>query len=552
MDSDPDKKKPQKNKLNCWEVLMCGREPGGKNAAEFGVCPAAADQSFDGINSGKCGGRICWAVAGTFCGGCAQGTFAEKRPSCLQCDFYQMVQEEEGMADRKTKFLQFIARKDRSPFFDKMTYRHIKAGERFVVQGALEDTAYIIQRGSCLAIVEKDGDLHPVNHYGEGDIVGGLGILTGEPRRAHVEAETDMDLWIMTRAQFEAITDKDPALLEFITELVADRLDSRRPTAYRTIGKYVTTDIIGRGAFSIVYKGKHTGLNMPVVIKMMRHDMALYPDFMESFRNEAKIIAGLAHEHIVKVYDFEERYRTLFIIMEYLKGSSLKDMIRHLRALPPKLTANYLVQVGSALDYAHQRGIIHRDINPSNIIVQPHDHVKILDFGLACPAGTEDFANTGTVYYMAPEQIDGQPVDPRTDIYALGITAYEMVTGSRPFPEDNTQALLDLHLTHDIPDPGHLIADIPKALRRFILKAGRCRPDRRYQDMEEAVAELQSFVQHIRVPRKDLTLREKKTSSLFLTHTGKNKVALGRLMEEFKAKARALGADVKMADHEDL
>jgi CRP-like cAMP-binding protein len=552
MDSDLDKKKPQKNKLNCWEVLMCGREPGGKNAAEFGVCPAAADQSFDGINTGKCGGRICWAVAGTFCGGCAQGTFAEKRPSCLQCDFYQMVQEEEGMADRKTKFLRFIARKDRSPFFDKMTYRHIKAGERFVVQGALEDTAYIIQRGSCLAIVEKDGDLHPVNHYGEGDIVGGLGILTGEPRRVHVEAETDMDLWIMTRAQFEAMTNKDPALLEFITELVADRLDSRRPTAYRTIGKYVATDIIGRGAFSIVYKGKHTGLNMPVVIKMMRHDMALYPDFMESFRNEAKIIAGLAHEHIVKVYDFEERYRTLFIVMEYLKGSSLKDMIGRLRTLPPKLTANYLVQVGSALDYAHQRGIIHRDINPSNMIVQPDDQVKILDFGLACPAGTEDFSNTGTAYYMAPEQIDGQPVDPRTDIYALGITAYEMATGRRPFPEDNTQALLDLHLNHDIPDPAHLIADIPTALRSFILRAGRCRADRRYQDMDQAIDELQPLVGDIRPPTRDASIRKQNLSALFLTHTGENQEALDRLLEEFKARALALGADVKMTDHEEF
>jgi hypothetical protein len=185
-----------------------------------------------------------------------------------------MVQDEEGLANRQTKFLQFLAQENHSPFFDKMTYRHVKSGERFVVQDAVEDTAYIIQRGSCLVVVEKDGELHPVNHYGEGDIIGGLGILTGEPRRAHVEAETDMDLWVMTKGQFDKMTEKDPALLDFITELVADRLDSRRPTAYRTIGKYVATDIIGRGAFSIVYEGIHKSLNMPVVIKMMRHDMA--------------------------------------------------------------------------------------------------------------------------------------------------------------------------------------------------------------------------------------------------------------------------------------
>jgi serine/threonine protein kinase len=287
--------------------------------------------------------------------------------------------------------------------------------------------------------------------------------------------------------------------LEFITELVADRLDSRRPTAYRTIGKYVATDIIGSGAFSIVYKGRHTGLNMPVAIKMMRHDMALCSDFLDSFCNEAKTIAGLTHDHIVRVYDFEERYRTLFIIMEYLKGDSLKDMICHLRAIPPKLTANFLIQICSALAYAHQHGIVHRDINPSNIIVQPNDHVKILDFGLACLAGTEDFSNTGTAYYMAPEQIDGRPVDQRTDIYALGVTAYEMVTGRRPFPEDNAKALLDMHLTRDVTDPGHIIPDIPDELRGFILKSARCDPDQRYQDMDQAMAILRPLAQDNRL-----------------------------------------------------
>ena len=552
MDSDPDKNSLHKKRLNCWEVMMCGREQGGKNIAEYGVCPAAADQSFDGINSGKCGGRICWAVAGTFCGGCTQGSFVDKRPSCLNCDFYEMVQDEEGMANRQTKFLQFLFQENRSPFFDKMTYRHVKAGERFVVQDAVEDTAYIIQRGSCLAIVEKDGELHPVDHYGEGDIIGGLGILTGEPRRAHVEAETDMDLWVMTRDRFDEMTEKDPALLDFVTELVADRLDSRRPTAYRTIGKYVATDIIGRGAFSIVYKGKHTGLNMPVVIKMMRHDMALYPDFLDSFRNEAKIIAGLAHNHIVRVYDFEERYRTLFIIMEYVRGDSLKNMISHLRAIPPKLTADFLIQICSALAYAHKRGIIHRDINPSNIIVQPDDQIKILDFGLACPIGTEDFSNTGTPHYMAPEQIDAGPVDPRTDIYALGITAYEMVTGRRPFPEDNAKALLDMHLTQDVMDPGHIIPGIPDELRKFILKSARCDPDRRYQDMDQAMAGLRPLAQDSGLPGNGLTIEKKKSASLFLTYTDEIQPALKRLVDEFKADARELGVDVNMTDNQDL
>ena len=104
-------------------------------------------------------------MAGTFCGGCAQGSFVDKRPACLSCDFYQMVQEQEGIVNQQTKSLHFLFRENSSPFFDRMPYKHVKAGERFVVQGAVEDTAYVIQRGSCLAVVEKDGDLHPANHY---------------------------------------------------------------------------------------------------------------------------------------------------------------------------------------------------------------------------------------------------------------------------------------------------------------------------------------------------------------------------------------------------
>jgi serine/threonine protein kinase len=526
--------------------MKCGRQPEGDKVTEFGICPAASDTSYDGIYSGECGGRICWAVAGTFCGGRAQGSFVDKRGTCLNCDFYKMVQQEEGMADGNTKFLQFITQKDRSPFFEKMTYRHVKAGERFVVQGKVENSAFIIKRGSCLVIVEKDGELHPVDHYGQGDIVGGLGILTGEPRRAHVEAETNMDLWVLTKDHFDEITVKDPSLLHFITELVADRLDSRRPTAYRTIGKYVATDIIGKGAFSIVYKGEHKDLGMPVVIKMMRHNMALYPDFMKSFRNEAKTIASLNHEHIIKVYDFDERYRTLFIIMEYVQGETLMDMIGHLRKLPPKLVLKFLDQICSALEYAHAHGIIHRDINPTNIIVQSNDQLKILDFGLACPIGTEDFANTGTGYYMAPEQIEGSPVDPRADIYALGITAYEMLTGQRPFPEKDLKSLLDLHLSHNIPDPAQVVPDIPPLLGDFIIKAGRCKPDERYQNVAEAIDDLKPLVIEFGLTHKNLPAEKKKMASLVLIYDDEQQKVLSELIDDFSNKVQTLGNSTRI------
>lgn len=190
----------REQKLNRWEFKKCGRERNGRNVQEMGGCPAALDDSFDGINSGINGGRICWAVAGTFCGRKKQGAFHVKRESCVQCDFFRMVTRQEGAGDGPTKLLKFLAETSDDSFLEELTYRFVKAGERFLVQGVVEDTAYIIQEGTCLTVVEKNGSLYPAGHWSRGDIVGICGLFTGEPREAHVEAETDMHLWVLRKA----------------------------------------------------------------------------------------------------------------------------------------------------------------------------------------------------------------------------------------------------------------------------------------------------------------------------------------------------------------
>jgi len=289
-----------KTKQNCWEYTQCGRESGGCRVSEDGVCPAASDSSFTNINSGKCGGRFCWAVAGTLCNGKIQGTFAEKRETCVNCDFYKRVQIEEGTANLRTKFLRFMMASPDNFLFQGATYEHIQQGTRFITQGKKGYTAYIIHRGACIEIVEKNGKLHPVGHRGEGDIVGMISVLTGDAGYFHVEAETDMDVWVIHKNQFDDISNNEPDLHEFLTEIVADRFDSKRPISDRTISKYLATNIIGRGGYSIVYNGIHTKLKMPVAIKMLRHDLFMRDDFLESFHNEAKLIAKLNHENIVR------------------------------------------------------------------------------------------------------------------------------------------------------------------------------------------------------------------------------------------------------------
>lgn len=539
-------------KKNCWEVCGCGREPGGSHVDEFGACPAGSDTSFHGINEGINGGRFCWAVAGTFCGGEVQGSFAEKRESCTACRFFKQVRAEEGTVNLETKFLSFISRNGAHPaLFRNEMYKLIPAGERFITQGEVGDTAYVIQRGSCLVLVEKGGELHPVYHYGEGDIVGGIGLLTGEPHLAHVDAETDVEAWALTKEDFDRISEEDAELRAFLTEFVANRFDSRRPTSYRTIGKYIATEIIGRGGYSIVYKGVHSTLNMPVAIKMMRHNLAMDEEFLEKFHAEARTIATLNHENIVKIYDIETRYRTVFIVMELLEAESLGDLLRRLRILPQNLVLDILLQVCAGLSYAHRRGIIHRDVTPDNIFLLPGDRVKIIDFGLACPVGTEDFDLSGTAAYISPEQIEGEAVDPRTDLYGLGLVAYEMVTGEKPFQAEDTNELLDMHLKQEIPDPAEKAPGLHEGLRAFIRRAARRNLADRYPTAEHALRDLRPVAKEIGLTGRHVAIRPQRMTNLVMVYEDQQQKALSELLDEFSGRAKALGVDVKISDLRD-
>jgi tRNA A-37 threonylcarbamoyl transferase component Bud32 len=539
-------------KLNCWEFKKCGRQPGGKKAETLGLCTAAVDESFSGINNGKNAGRICWAVAGTCCGGKVQGTFAEKRRSCVSCGFYKYVQKQEGTSIANQKLLRFFS-EDRTGkmLLDMTQCRFVRAGERIVRQGEIRDKAYIIQRGSCLVIVEKDGQLHPVDHRRRGDIIGVTSILTGEPQMAHVEAETDVELWALEDSMLNNISSEHPELFDLLTEIVASRFDTTRPTADRKISKYVASDIIGRGAFSIVYGGIHAGLNMPVTIKMMKHDLAMNPEFLQSFKNEAKVIAKLNHENIVQVYDIEERYRTVFIIMERLTGNTLDILLRSVGKLPPQRATHFLIQICEGLQYAHQHGIVHQDIKPANIFVLPDDKVKILDFGLACPFGSENFLR-GTPFYMSPEQVQCFPVDQRSDIYSLGLVVYEMLTGKRPFDEDNQWKVMEMRANQEIPDPAVEIPDLPATLRDFILKACSRDPSGRYQNITEALEALKVLGSGYGLTNGAAVKPKRKVRMFYLIYGDEQQSGLSTAMDEFNAKVQQLGLELKAGPFIDL
>lgn len=451
-----------------------------------------------------------------------------------------------------TKLVDTIPQETKCHLLNCMSPKHLKAGERLICQGDQGDSFYVIQSGSCIVNLEKEGTIHPMARLRAGDVVGEMAVLTGERRSAHVDAETNMKLWGVNRAQFDGICKECPDLRGFLTEIVTNRFSSSRLTAERTVGKYIINEIIGRGGFSIVYRGIHPILNMQVAIKMLKHNMAMDPDFSKQFMSEAKTIARLNHENIVNIYDIEELYRTIFIIMEYLEGMPLDYILEKMPRLPLYKLLDILLQVCAGLAYAHEQGIVHRDIKPGNIWIQPDGRIKIVDFGLACPPRTEVGLFEGTIFYMSPEQIEGEFVDERTDIYSLGIMAYEMATGQRPFAQDDLARVMNSHLHEDIPDPRTLIPDLPDELYNFLIRATRKDPAARYQNTWQIVNDLRPLAEKT-VVKTRLQLREqRKMMSLFLFYRDEHQLVLNQLVENFSNELKKIGAELRAADFKDV
>jgi len=451
-----------------------------------------------------------------------------------------------------TNLFNSIPQESISPLLNNLSFKHFRAGERFIKQGAEGDSLYIIRSGSCIVNMEKENALHSIARLKAGDIVGEMAVLTGARRSTHVDAETDICLWRLSRAKFDALSQEYPDLRNILTEIVTNRISTSKLTAFRTIGKYIIKENIGQGAWSTVYKGVHGKLNFPVAIKMLKHTMAMDPEFSEKFQNEAKTIARLNHPNIVKVYDIEELYRTVFIMMEYLEGSSLEDVLEHLPNLSLSRILDIILQVCAGLDYAHKNGVIHQDIKPANIFIQPDGIPKIVDFGLACPPGSMDFNLPGTIYYMAPEQIQGEPVDERTDIYALGITAYEMITGRRPFPEDDLAALMDLHLKEDVPDPRQLVPDLPDELHNFIVRSVRKDSGSRFRNMTDITNMLQPLAEKMGLVCQPQEQKKGKMMGLFLFYQDDQQLALNQLIDKFSNDISSTGADLRITQVEDI
>lgn len=259
--------------------------------------------------------------------------------------------------------------------------------------------------------------------------------------------------------------------------------------------RYEIMEEVGSGGMSVVYKAKCHVLNRYVAIKVLKPEFSDDKSFVSKFRIEAQSAAGLSHPNIVNVFDVGEENGFYYIVMELVEGITLKEYIQQNGRMPYQTALNFISQIAAGIEVAHEHHTIHRDIKPQNIIVSKNGTLKVTDFGIAKAATSNTVASSamGSVHYISPEQARGGYSDERSDIYSLGITLYEMLTGRVPFEGENNVTVALMHIQSEIIPPREYYPDIPVGLEKIVLKATQKKPEKRYLTMSAMLTDLKKI-----------------------------------------------------------
>ncbi len=262
-------------------------------------------------------------------------------------------------------------------------------------------------------------------------------------------------------------------------------------------GRYEITELIGVGGMADVYKAIDVMENRTVAVKILKAEFSENEEFLRRFRNESKAIAVLSHPNIVKIYDVGFSDEIQFIVMEYIDGITLKEFIEQQGVLRWKDALHFVTQILRALQHAHDKGIVHRDIKPQNIMLFTDGTIKVMDFGIArfsrIDGKTLSDKTIGSVHYISPEQARGDMTDERSDIYSVGVMLYEMLTGRKPFEGENPVSIAVKHMQDKAVEPREIMPSIPEALEEIVIHAMEKDPIRRYQSAAEMIKDIDTF-----------------------------------------------------------
>lgn len=294
------------------------------------------------------------------------------------------------------------------------------------------------------------------------------------------------------------------------------------------LGRYNIIGELGQGAMGTVYKAVDPLIDRIVAIKTINLSLALdeKDEYESRFYQEAKAAGRLSHPNIVTIYDVGKSGEIAYIAMEFLQGRELRDMLNDGKRMPVEQVINVVAQVAQGLAYAHEHGIVHRDVKPSNIMIVRDGHVKITDFGIARMASAAVRTQTGMVLgspkYMSPEQVVGKLTDQRSDIFSLGVMLYEMLTGQAPFAGENVNAIMYQTLNSVPPPPSSLSPNVPEMLNFIVAKALAKKLEHRYQDTKEFAADL--YACRDRLPRSAANRDAAKANSIAATNATRSDV----------------------------
>lgn len=343
----------------------------------------------------------------------------------------------------------------------QMVERSYSTSEYLTRQGDPGDCLFLIRKGTVGVVSNDEQDVaHLIDRSGHGDILGEMALLTEEPRSASLIAQDEVTAMLLPADKFHAAALKNPEIGEVLAKLLAKRLGGQRRDVLsgKIFNKYRIVRRLGRGGMAIVYEGSHIEDTRRVALKMLSHRLVYDKASLVWFHREADIVESFEHPNIVKMFGRFKAFKSYFIVMEFCDGITLERLVRLNGPLSQDDFRKAFGQIASAVLYAHQRDVVHRDIKPVNLMLNFDGTVKLMDFGLAKPINelepvTEVETHiVGTPRYMAPEQLKGREISEVTDYFALGCTAYKLLTGETLFPEHDVTKLRAIHDRWKVPD----------------------------------------------------------------------------------------------------